>query len=59
MNISGIFWATDVLYGKKPIPTQKAKNDSDEFAKILEAEEQKLRKEMEYGKTESRRDSNT
>ncbi len=54
MNISSLFWATDVLYGRKPIPTQKTKNDSDEFAKILEAEEQALRKESEHGETESR-----
>ena len=59
VNISSLFWATDVLYGKKPIPTNKTtKDNSDDFAKILDAEEQALRKEREHGETESGRDSN-
>lgn len=57
MNISGLYWATDILNGRKPIPEPpKIKKKSEGFEEKLN---EAIRKENEHGKETSRRNDNS
>lgn len=43
MNVSGIWWAADYLYGRKPLPKKKQKNKESEFKEVFENECNKQR----------------
>lgn len=44
VNLSGIFWASDLLNGTKPLPKKESKLDRG-FQQILDKETEKLQKE--------------
>lgn len=44
VNLSGIFWASDLLNGAKPLPKKRPEPDRG-FQQILDKETEKLQKE--------------
>ena len=45
-SVPGIMWASDILTGRRPIPTNKTKKLDPTFQKILDEEIAKLDKEV-------------
>ncbi len=45
-NISGMFWASDLLDGRKPIPQKQKQNNENDFQNLLDVEIKRL-KEIE------------
>ena len=55
MNISGLWWATDVLNGQKPIPPTPPEEKVEGFQEILD----EAIREVNNGEEKSRRDDNS
>lgn len=45
-SVPGVMWASDILTGRRPIPTNKTKKLDPTFQKILDEEIAKLDKEV-------------
>ena len=55
MNISGLWWATDVLRGQKPIPPTPPEEKVEGFQEVLD----NAIREVNNGGEKSRRDDNS
>ena len=55
MNISGLWWACDVLQGQKPIPPTPPEKKVEGFQEILD----NAIREVNNGKEKSRRDDHS
>ena len=55
MNISGLWWACDVLQGQKPIPPTPPEEKVEGFQEILD----NAIREVNNGEEKSRRDDNS
>lgn len=45
-NISGMFWASDLLQGRLPLPQKPKQNKETEFDKLLSDEIKQLKEEQ-------------